>query len=183
MNPFDINFAGGRLRSLRPRRDQHCALTKAIVFIGLACLLWLCGNLIGTLYEGQRLSETTRQFEHAWRSTQTATIAAVPPSLTDNQTKSLNDAISSLNLPWRDLFNALENSNSPDIALISLHADSATSQLSLIAESNAPSSLLEYVANLKEQSIFSAVLPVSHEENTRDKNAPLRMQLNVRWVK
>lgn len=181
MKPIDINFAGGRLRSLRLRRKQHHRLSKATVLLGLVCLLWLGNSYISNLIEGQSLAAAVWQTDRTLHERQLAATGLLKTSLTDNQIKSLNDAISELNQPWRDLFDALEHSNSPDIALISLHADSATKQLILVAESNASSPLLEYVATLKQQPLFSTVLPLSHEENTRDTNTPMRIELNARW--
>lgn len=179
MKPIDINFVGGRLRSLRPREQYLFA--KIIVVVGLACLLWLVSTLIAHLIEGQRLTEAVRQTEHILQAKQIATTGSVKVPLPDSQIKSLNDAVSALNLPWRDLFDALEDSNSPDVALVSLHADGTTNQIFLVAESNKSASLLEYAFALKSQPIFSVVLPVSHEENTHDTNMPLRIQLNARW--
>lgn len=85
MKPIDINFAGGRLRSLCPPPDQQYHLTKAIVLVGLACLLWLGSNLVGNLIESQRLAETTQRAEHALQSKQIAAAGPVQAPLSDRK--------------------------------------------------------------------------------------------------
>lgn len=98
------------------------------------------------------------------------------------QAAAVNAAILQLNLPWRDVQDALATATPPDIALLALEPDARKRVLKITAETKSSDAMVAYVALLKQQELFGArVQLLRHEINELDPNKPLRFQLEARW--
>ena len=95
------------------------------------------------------------------------------------QVTAINEAVSHLNLPWRDLFDAIEVATPPEIALLSLDPDPEHQLLRLTAEAASPEAMLDYVASLKQQVAFSAVSMKRHQLDAQDPNNVLRFSVTL----
>ena len=98
------------------------------------------------------------------------------------QAAAVNAAIAQLNLPWRDLQDALATATPPSIALLALEPDARKQVLKITAETRSSDAMIDYVVQLKQQELFGAgVQLLRHEINELDPDRPLRFQLEARW--
>lgn len=102
--------------------------------------------------------------------------------ITDEQKNAVNSAIAQLNLPWRDLLDALEAATTANVALLSIDPDSKKQVVKGTAETKTSSEMISYIERLKRQSFFSSVVLTKHEINDRDANRPYRFQFEVHWT-
>ncbi|KAB8046963.1 hypothetical protein GCN74_28320, partial [Janthinobacterium sp. FT14W] len=98
------------------------------------------------------------------------------------QAAAVNTAILQLNLPWRDVQDALASATPPGIALLALEPDARKRVLKITAETTGSDAMVAYIAQLKQQELFGArVQLLRHEINALDPNKPLRFQLEAHW--
>lgn len=108
---------------------------------------------------------------------------APPPALViaELQANAVNVAIVQLNLPWRDLFDAIEAATPPAIALLSLEPDAKHQAIKGLAEAKNTDGMLAYVEELKQQTLFQSVVLLRQEINEQDSNKPVRFQFQAQW--
>ncbi|MFC0169609.1 hypothetical protein ACFFKC_16105 [Pseudoduganella danionis] len=104
------------------------------------------------------------------------------PVLTPAQAQFVNGAIQQLNLPWRELQDAVLAATPHQIALLALEPDPRKQVLRLMAEARTSDDMVAYVAQLKQQELFSSVTLTRHEMNEQDANRPLRFQVEAIWL-
>jgi Tfp pilus assembly protein PilN len=97
------------------------------------------------------------------------------------QGNAVNQAIAQLNLPWRDLLDAMEAATPPTIALLVLEPDAKKRALKGTAEAKSSDDMIAYVEQLKQQPFFAAVALTRHEINEQDPNKPVRFQFEAMW--
>ena len=102
-------------------------------------------------------------------------------SVSEPQANSVNNAIAQLNLPWRDLLDALESATPANIALLSIEPDSKKQTIKGTAESKSSQEMIAYIERLKKHDFFSAVVLTRHEINDQDVNRPYRFQFEAQW--
>ncbi|MGZ5819748.1 MAG: PilN domain-containing protein, partial [Burkholderiaceae bacterium] len=98
------------------------------------------------------------------------------------QANAVNNAIQQLNLPWRDLFSAIESATPSTIALLAIEPDAKKHVLKATAEAKTSDDMIGYIEQLKKQGLFSNVLLAKHEINEQDPNKPIRFQLEAEWI-
>ncbi|MGO4330874.1 hypothetical protein AB4Z48_23365 [Cupriavidus sp. 2TAF22] len=99
------------------------------------------------------------------------------------QAAAVNDVVSRLNLPWRDLFRAVEAATpAGSIALLELSPDAARHAIKGVAEAKDGTDMLAYIARVGSQPFFSSVVLLRHELNEQDPNRPLRFQFLAQWA-
>ncbi len=179
MQHMKIDFAAASVR----RSLFHTS--PALLLLAGAGLL-LC---VTALSAGWQLSQQQRaraaqlqqvQQRAAALSQRPAEVAqvAIPPA----QAQFVNGAIGQLNLPWRDLQDAVAAATPRQIALLALDPDPRKQVLKLTAEAKTSDDMVAYVAELKQQELFGSVTLTRHEINDQDPNRPLRFQVEAIWV-
>lgn len=98
------------------------------------------------------------------------------------QAHAVNSAIAQLNLPWRDLLDAIEVATPTTVALLALDPDAKKQTLKGTAEAKSSDAMIAYIEQLKRQDFFDSVVLTKHEVNEQDPNKPLRFQFEVRWT-
>lgn len=93
----------------------------------------------------------------------------------------INRAVLQLNLPWPELFNALEAATPASVALLELTPDAAGLRLTGKAETSDSSAMLAYLARLQRQPFFNQVLLLRHERQTEPGPRPIRFVFEARW--
>lgn len=93
--------------------------------------------------------------------------------------KALNGVIQHLNVPWHDIFEQLEASLPPDVALLSIEPDGQRGQIRLQAEAKSLDSLLRYASTLQQNGIFGRLSYSKHETNDQDPNRPVRLSFEL----
>ncbi|MFA9217091.1 MAG: hypothetical protein ACEQSK_08290 [Sphingomonadaceae bacterium] len=179
MRAMQIDFAPRSLR--RTLFHTH----PALLAVGLSGLL-LCA---AAGWSGWQLLEQQHQREHQLRHLQqrAAALSAAPVAVAQNtipaaQAAFVNSAILQLNLPWRALQDAVAAATPRSVALVALEPEPRKQLLKIIAETKTSDEMVAYVAELKQQELFSSVLLTRHEVNEQDPNRPLRFQLEAVWV-
>ncbi|MET0981635.1 MAG: PilN domain-containing protein [Telluria sp.] len=156
-------------------------------------LAWLllaagvCLAVPAALYANHYQSEQ-REFEAelAARSARVAAPLAVQaaaraPVATPAQAAAVNAAILQLNLPWRDLHDAVAGATPASVALLALEPDAKRRVLRITAEARSSDDMLAYVGRLQELDWFAHVALSRHEINEQDPNRPIRFQLDAQW--
>lgn len=110
-----------------------------------------------------------------------AAAAAAPPPLAAARVDAINGAILQLNLPWPALRQAIGAATPATVALLALEPDARRRSLKISAETRDPDAMIDYVAQLKRQTLFGEVLLLRHEINEVDPNRPLRFEIEATW--
>jgi Tfp pilus assembly protein PilN len=103
------------------------------------------------------------------------------PQLAPAQAKAVNDAVLQLNLPWRDLHDAVRAATPANVALLSLEPDAKRRTLRIGAEARNSDDMLAYVGKMQAQDWFSSVVLTRHEIAEQDPNRPIRFQISAQW--
>ena len=93
-----------------------------------------------------------------------------------------NEILQQLAMPWRALFNAVEDSNEKEIALLAIQPDAGKRVLRLAGEAKNFDALLAYIARLEQSPILSQVYLSSHELRLQDPQQPVRFALVANWA-
>jgi len=97
------------------------------------------------------------------------------------EASAVNAAVMQLNLPWRDLAEAVAGATPPSVALLSLEPDAKRRQLRITAEARSSDDMLAYVSRMQAEEGFSSVVLTRHEVMEQDPNRPLRFQISAQW--
>ena len=179
MRPLRIDFAP---RSWR-RTLYH--LHPAVLVACVAGLLLCAGAALGgwPVVELRRAREqAVRQLEERQAAQRARPVAVTAAPIPEAQASFVNGAVMQLNLPWRELQDAVAAATPPTVALLALEPDPRKQVLKLTAETKNSDDMIAYVEQLKEQELFDGVLLTRHEINEQDSNHPLRFQLEAHWV-
>jgi Tfp pilus assembly protein PilN len=177
--PICIDFAPRSfMRALR--------LTRPLTWvIGLSGLLLCAGVSFQALHivQEQRAAEARLQMKQAEFA---ARIAHKPiarkSSVTEARAGAVNAAIGQLNLPWQEVFNAIEAATPATIALLALEPDAKRHVLKGVAEAKASDEMIGYLEALRQQDFFSELALTRHEINEQDPNKPIRFQFEANWI-
>ncbi|SDH37003.1 MULTISPECIES: hypothetical protein [unclassified Duganella] len=166
------------------RRTLFHIHPAVLALAGLGVLL-CAGAAIG----GWQLIEQKREREHQLQHLRerVAAISARPVevarvAIPEAQAAFVNGAIMQLNLPWRELQDAVLAATPRSVALVAMEPDPRKRILKITAETKSSDDMVAYVEALKEQESFSDVLLTRHEINEQDPNRPLRFQLEATWL-
>jgi Tfp pilus assembly protein PilN len=178
MTPMQIDFAAPSLR--RALHRLHPALAVA----GIAGIL-LCGGGIwfATQLADQRAARAAQlerlQARQAALSKRPAQV--VQTAIPEAQAAAVNGAIVQLNVPWRELEDAIGTATPSNIALLALDPDAKKQVLRITAEARNSDDMVDYVRMLKQQAFFVDAALARHEIGEQDANRPIRFQVEVQW--
>ncbi|UCD68485.1 MAG: hypothetical protein JSW48_17265 [Betaproteobacteria bacterium] len=96
--------------------------------------------------------------------------------------KKANGVLDQLNVPWGDLFAAIEMAQGGDVALLQVQPDARSRTVLLGGGARNLSAVLDYIGRLEGAEDLSEVLLVSHKLETRKPGRPVEFLLNGRWV-
>ncbi|SFD07157.1 PilN domain-containing protein [Massilia yuzhufengensis] len=179
MKRTNIDFAPRSLRRtlyLTPGRFAGLAL-PAIVLGAVALSEF-------SRYQDERAQLAALQAALAARSAAARPVALAAPlksSVPEAQAQAVNDAVMQLNLPWRDLVEAVRAATPADVALLALEPDAKRRTLRITAETRNSDDMLAYLAKMQELGWFGSVALVRHEIAEQEPNRPLRFQLSAQW--
>ena len=179
MRPISIDFA--------PRSAKRAALSGGVVgWLALLTGVVLCVSVGLTLFGlVQKQSVQTAALQQARNRLQQRTAQKPAPKKTlipESQENAVNAAVSQLNLPWRDMFDAIEAATPAAIALLALEPDAKKHMVKGQAEARNSNDMLSYIEQLKKQAFFTSVILTKHEINEQDSNKPMRFQFEAEWL-
>ncbi|MES2298822.1 MAG: PilN domain-containing protein [Pseudomonadota bacterium] len=176
MKPVRIDFSSPSLRrTLRTTPAIHWLLA----FAG-AALCAGAGVAIMRMAEHQRAAE--QQQRRASTAQAVAPVVEKRAAISEVQANAVNAAVLQLNLPWRDLQEAIDAATPKTVALLALEPDSRTRTLRILAEAKNSDDMVAYIEQLKQQPFFESAVLTKHEVNEQDANHPLRFALDLHWA-
>lgn len=130
--------------------------------------------------------ESTQTFLEYQQSTQAlagARLQAKPSiaTISPKQIDAINRVIRQLNLPWKELFAAVEGNLSERIALLALEPDASNRILRINAEAKSPEDMMDFVGAVEKEGLFLSATLIRHEINDSDRNRPYRFALEASW--
>ncbi len=178
MNTLDIDFAPtGLWRILRGMSP----FAYFAVAGGLALGIWTAVSAYGLL-ERIAASDAAIAMAKPRTSANVSTkLEAKKSAIGEAQATAINAAVAQLNIPWRDLLDAVESATPKEIALLSLEPDARKNILRGIAEAKTSDDMLSYIEQLKKPGFFDIVVLTKHETKEQDPNKPLRFQFEAHW--
>ncbi|CDG84580.1 putative uncharacterized protein [Janthinobacterium agaricidamnosum NBRC 102515 = DSM 9628] len=129
----------------------------------------------------QRLAAIERAAQRQAIQSQPKQAAKSAVQIPEAQAVFVNAAVLQLNLPWRDLQEAVAAATPPAVALLALEPDARKRVLKISAEARNSDDMIAYIQQLKEQELFSGVQLVRHEISQLDPNRPIRFQVEAGW--
>lgn len=86
-----------------------------------------------------------------------------------------------LDIPWVDLFGAVEASTSADVALLGIEPEPKQEQVRIIGEAKNYPAVLDYARRLEAGAPLSGVHLQSHQIQMQDPERPVRFVLGAAW--
>lgn len=179
MKRMHIDFAPHSLRRVAARTQF---LTWLIGIIGLT----LCATAISTAFDLLQQQRTGQSHLQRLQSDLAKRVAQKPTpkkvTIQEVQADAVNNAVAQLNLPWRDVLDAIENATPPTIALLALEPNAKKQLVKGVAEAKSSDGMIAYIEQLKQQAFFDIVVLTRHEINEQDPNKPIRFQFEAQWT-
>lgn len=170
-----------------PRSLRRTLLRVPPRFAGLlvptACLCFVLVSQVLAYQEGrEELAALQAAIAARSSAVRPLPVTATPTfAVSDAQAQAVNDAVMQLNLPWRDLVEAVRAATPGNVALLALEPDAKRRTLRITAEAKNSDDMLAYVAKMEEQGWFGSVALVRHEIAEQEPNRPLRFQVSAQW--
>jgi Tfp pilus assembly protein PilN len=102
------------------------------------------------------------------------------PLPSHRQVAEMNTAIASLNVPWRDVLDAIEAATPDEVEVLSVDAGQAR-QLRVEVRMSDLNDVPAYMRRLKRQPAFSSVVLTGHEAASENTAGGVRAQMIVSW--
>lgn len=149
-------------------------LGRGVLAAGLACAAIGAAFAVEAWFARQTEQEvlSTLSIENPQRATR----AAADPALV----RSAAIVRRELQMPWGQLLLALERVPSRDVAVLTIEPASAQRTLRITADARHADAMLDYLAQLKQQSLTHVVL-TSHQVQAQTPGTPIRFQVQARW--
>lgn len=93
-----------------------------------------------------------------------------------------NTVLHEINLPWGDLFDAVEHAASDDIALLSLQPNITERILRITGEAKDMSTLLDFIEALEREIILDKTHLLSHKIKLDNPHRPVTFLLTTSWI-
>lgn len=91
----------------------------------------------------------------------------------------VNVAVHQLNVPWRDILDAIERATPHHIALLGIEPDSSRQLIRITGEALSTDAMLAYLDQLNRSPFFSAASMSKHLTNEQDPQKPLRFTIEA----
>ena len=86
-----------------------------------------------------------------------------------------------LNLPWKELFDAVESYRKDDIAVLAMEPDAQKGLVRISGEAKSLDSLVVYLAYLQKIPLLRDIELVNHQIREQDPQQPVRFMLQATW--
>lgn len=179
MKTIHIDFAPRSIsRSMRRMRATYGAL------LGVALVLCVGATTIAIdlVWKNEALQTELRQIQDRIEDKEASKPVPKKFTIPDTEAAAVNGAIAQLNLPWRDVFDAVEAATPTTIALLAIEPDARKHLLRGMAEAQSSDGMIAYIEGLKKQPFFNSVVLTRHEINEQDPNKPIRFQYEASWA-
>lgn len=100
---------------------------------------------------------------------------------TEEELKQVNVMIYQLTLPWGEIFAAVENAATPQVALLQVQPDAQQRLLKITAEAKDQGAMLQYVRRLSDARNLSNVHLLSHQVQVQDPLRPIQFSVQANF--
>ena len=177
MRPLTISFSEPLTRWLGV---TWFALAFAVA--GLAWTGYLAWQVVVLRADVARdKSDLSRVLERPMRAAAVSDDSAIASRLAPAQIAAANRAIRQLNLPWRDVFDALEEAASKEVSVVAIEPEAQHRTVRVSAEVANADDMVAFIRRLKQQPQFETVSLRTHRVEERDPNHPLRFTVEAVW--
>ena len=133
--------------------------------------------------QAARLEEQVAQAEHKLHPGRSGARASVANAQQAGaEIKVANDVIMRLSLPWSELFNALEEANSSNIALLGIEPDAGKRLVRVSGEAKNSAALFAYIRVLQANKAMTSVYLKHQQVQERNPEKPIRFTLDASWT-
>jgi hypothetical protein len=172
------------MRALNLDYRRHDTWRQRAGWIGLllACLVlgdlgWQYRQLARAVEAGEaelaRLSAQPRALQSAQGTRQGKTL--------DEEMRFAREVLLHLDVPWMDLFGAVEASTLADVALLGIEPEPGQEQVNIIGEAKNYPAVLAYARRLEAGAPLSGVHLQNHQIQVQDPEHPVRFTLGAVW--
>jgi len=155
----------------RPARPRKQGMVLALA--GLAALVWAWSNL-----QAARATEAALALQIAAIEQARPRAAVTPAAPTDQIARTTETRVAAqLAYSWQPAFDALAAARSSKVALVSLDAVQAKSQIKLVAETRQLADAVAYIEALQQQPGIRRAALTQHEEQADNAQRPVRVHI------
>lgn len=175
MKKLPINFA--------PRTPwwQHATKTAWLLLLfAVTCTALVSQQLIHIVGANMQMVAQLEALQSNNRARPPHAIAA-PARLTTSSIQGINQAVDGLNVPWPQLFAALDTTIPKGVALISLEPDPSRQSLQLIAESATTDGMFATIAGLQKRPELGQARITRTQVDLQQAQRPVRFALDISW--
>jgi hypothetical protein len=97
------------------------------------------------------------------------------------QIKKANAVLEQMNVPWGELFAAIESAGNGNVALLAVQPDARSRTLLVSGEARDLPGALAYLGRLERTGRLRDVVLMSHEVKTKDSGQPVAFTLSAGW--
>lgn len=158
------------------------------IWIGIVVLI---AGVSATLFMGWRYHEESQKISLQEARIETIRAARasrlnVLPVETDSEQIALETGqakaiILELNLPWKELFEAIESYQKDDVAVLAIEPDAQKGLVRISGEAKSLDSLVAYLAYLQKIPLLRDIELVNHQIQEQDPQQPVRFMLQAVW--
>ncbi|MCC7549126.1 MAG: hypothetical protein IT532_15300 [Burkholderiales bacterium] len=98
------------------------------------------------------------------------------------QVRRANEVLGQINVPWSELFAAIESAQHEDIALLAVQPDARARSVSISGQAQDMTGVLAYMGRLEAGGRLREVMLIEHEIKVKEPAQPTRFTLNARWM-
>ena len=168
-----------RLDYLSDGRNRFAGI--AVLIAGLCVTLFM---LWSYHEESQKISRQEALIENI-RHARASRLDALPVETDSEQialeTGQAKAIILELNLPWKELFEAIESYQKDDVAVLAIEPDAQKGLVRISAEAKSLDSLVAYLAYLQKIPLLRDIELVTHQIQEQDPQHPVRFMLQATW--
>lgn len=123
-----------------------------------------------------KLSQMNRQSAH-----KEAPLLVVKSQISPEQMQQVQTTVLALILPWNELLQGIEKSDTQDIALLNLEPNSKKQQVTISGEAKNLQAALNYIQKLEAQSMLDKVYLQKYNIDEANLFKPVKFTLSAQW--
>jgi hypothetical protein len=98
------------------------------------------------------------------------------------QIQKANAVLAQINVPWDELFAAVETAQDGSVGLLAIQPDARERSVAIGGEARSLPALLAYMGRLQGSELLRDIALASHEIKVGEPGQPVQFVLNARWV-
>jgi Tfp pilus assembly protein PilN len=178
MRQQNIDFAP---RSFARTLGQTRLVNKLLAVIGVALCLVGGRGVQGSLARLDAIALDLRRAEQQLETRTPAQSAAAAVAISEGQAAAVNAAVKQLNLPWRDVLEAVEAGTPKSLGLLSLEPDAKRNIVKIGAEAASSIDMIDYVQRLKQQPFLTSAFVIKHVTTQDGGDHPFQFEVEASW--